>query len=349
MATTPPSRKRAAPKKAPSTSKSKTPAAPKKPAGAAASTPKATTPRKGKQPADLKAAPRPQAKSTKPAPKAKQLVPRDTTGTENDVPSDNTTAIELSPRVQRFVDEYLIDLNGTQAAIRAGYSARTANEQAAQLLAKLSVQRAVAAARKAQQERTHVEADKVVLEAWNIMTADPRELVQVKVGCCRHCWGEGHRYQRTLAEYNHDREKFREGGKPPEDWEEQGGIGYSPLREAHPACPECHGDGCPRVVLGDTRTLSPGTRALYAGAKEGKYGIEVQMHDKGAAMEKLFKHLGLYERDNQQKTDPLASLLHAIASGNSNGFVPQAVDPERPVAQAKPSAFLPRPDDGERD
>ena len=257
--------------------------------------------------------------------------------------------MNLTPKQQRFVDEYLIDLNGTQAAIRAGYSPDTAQEQASRLLSIVMVQRAVEAARKAQQERTHVSADRVVLEAWNIMTADARELVQVKVGCCRYCWGEGHRYQRTLAEYNHDRERFREGGKPPEDWEEQGGIGYSPLRDAHPSCPECHGDGCPRVVLGDTRTLSPGTRALYAGAKEGKYGIEVQMHDKGAAMEKLFKHLGLYERDNQQKTDPLASLLHAIASGNSNGFVPQAVDPERPVAQAKPSAFLPRPDDGERD
>lgn len=340
MATTPPSRKRAAPKKAPSANKSKTPAAPKKPAGAAVPASKAST-TKGKTTA--------QAKPARPAPKTKQLVPRDTAGTTPDVPGDSTTAIELSPRVQRFVDEYLIDLNGTQAAIRAGYSAATAQEQSSRLLSIVMVQRAVAAARKAQQERTQVEADKVVLEAWNIMTADPRELVQVKVGCCRHCWGEGHRYQRTLAEYNHDREKFREGGKPPEDWEEQGGIGYSPLREAHPACPECHGDGCPRVVLGDTRTLSPGTRALYAGAKETKYGIEVQMHDKGAAMEKLFKHLGLYERDNQQKTDPLASLLHAIASGNSNGFVPQAVDPERPLAQAKPSAFLPRPDDGERD
>ena len=334
MATTPPSRKRAAPKKAPSTSKSKTPA------GAAVPASKAS-PTQGKTTA--------QAKPARPAPKTKQLVPRDTAGTTQDVPSDSTTAIELSPRVQRFVDEYLIDLNGTQAAIRAGYSARTANEQAAQLLAKLNVQRAVAAARKARQERTQVEADKVVLEAWNIMTADPRELVQVKVGCCRNCYGEGHKYQRTVGEMNRDREQWAEKGNAPSDFDVKGGIGYSPLREAHPACPECHGDGCPRVVLGDTRTLSPGTRALYAGAKETKYGIEVQMHDKGAAMEKLFKHLGLYERDNQQKTDPLASLLHAIASGNSNGFVPQAVDPERPLAQAKPSAFLPRPDDGERD
>ena len=44
-------------------------------------------------------------------------------------------AKKLGARQQRFVDEYLIDLNGTQAAIRAGYSPNTANEIAAQNLA----------------------------------------------------------------------------------------------------------------------------------------------------------------------------------------------------------------------
>jgi phage terminase small subunit len=41
----------------------------------------------------------------------------------------------MTPRQQRFLDEYLVDLNATQAAIRAGYSTRTANEQGARLLA----------------------------------------------------------------------------------------------------------------------------------------------------------------------------------------------------------------------
>ncbi len=49
----------------------------------------------------------------------------------------------LSPKQRRFVAEYLIDQNGTQAAIRAGYSKRTANEQAADLLAKPSIREAV--------------------------------------------------------------------------------------------------------------------------------------------------------------------------------------------------------------
>lgn len=46
----------------------------------------------------------------------------------------------LNPKQEAFCLEYLKDFNGTQSAIRAGYSKRTANEQSAQLLAKLSIQ-----------------------------------------------------------------------------------------------------------------------------------------------------------------------------------------------------------------
>ena len=45
----------------------------------------------------------------------------------------------MTPKQQRFCDEYLIDLNATQAAIRAGYSEKTANEQGARLLANVSI------------------------------------------------------------------------------------------------------------------------------------------------------------------------------------------------------------------
>ena len=230
--------------------------------------------------------------------------------------------------MQRFVDEYLIDLNGTQAAIRAGYSATTAQEQSSRLLSNVKVQQAVSAARKAQQERTQVEADKVVLEAWNIMTADPRELVQVKVGCCRNCYGEGHKYQRTVGEMNRDREQWAEKGNAPSDFDVKGGIGFNPLLHPSPTCPECGGDGQSRVVLCDTRSLSPAAISLYAGAKQTKEGIEVKMHDKGAALEKVFKHLGLYEKDNEQKTDPLTALLQTITSGTNSTFKPVAHDPD---------------------
>ena len=70
----------------------------------------------------------------------------------------------LSPKRVRFVEEYQVDLNGTQAAIRAGYSARTANPQAARLLANVSIQAALTAAQEARSRRTAITADRVVRE-----------------------------------------------------------------------------------------------------------------------------------------------------------------------------------------
>jgi len=52
---------------------------------------------------------------------------------------------ELTPKQDMFVREYLVDLNATQAAIRAGYSAKTANEQASRLLANVNIASAVQA------------------------------------------------------------------------------------------------------------------------------------------------------------------------------------------------------------
>ncbi len=233
----------------------------------------------------------------------------------------------LEPRQERFVQEYLIDLNATQAAIRAGYSEKTARFIGHENLTKPNIQAAISQAQKDRAERVGISADRALREAWNVATADARELVQVKVGCCRFCYGEGNRYQRTVGEMNRDREKWAEKGDAGE-FDEKGGIGYDPLRMPFESCPECGGDGQPRVVLCDTRNLSPMAAALYAGAKQTKEGIEVKMQDKGAALEKVFKHLGLYQRDNEQKTDPLTALLQTITGGTNSTFKPVARDPE---------------------
>lgn len=226
--------------------------------------------------------------------------------------ASDSAAQVLTPKESRFVDEYLVDLNATQAAIRAGYSARTARSIGYENLTKPHIGAAIAEARKQQQERTHVTADRVLAEAWNILTADPRELVEIKTGCCRHCYGEGHRFQRTVGEMNLDREVWLDKGKPPAEFDEQGGIGFNPLLLPSPECPQCGGDGQSRLVVKDTRKLSPQARALYAGAKEGKYGIEVLTHDKTNILEKLFKYTGLYEVDNRQKAEALASMLPRV-------------------------------------
>lgn len=69
---------------------------------------------------------------------------------------------KLTPKQQRFVDEYLVDLNATQACIRAGYSPKTANEQGTQNLAKLSIQQAIQQAMNERQNRTQINADYVL-------------------------------------------------------------------------------------------------------------------------------------------------------------------------------------------
>ena len=68
----------------------------------------------------------------------------------------------LTPKQARFVQEYLVDLNATQAAVRAGYSERTACEQGARLLANVKVREAIQAAEKKRQERTEITQDYVI-------------------------------------------------------------------------------------------------------------------------------------------------------------------------------------------
>ena len=63
---------------------------------------------------------------------------------------------KLTEKQQRFVDEYLIDLNATQAAIRAGYSAKTADVQGSRMLANVKVQQAISEAMAEQIGRAHV-------------------------------------------------------------------------------------------------------------------------------------------------------------------------------------------------
>ena len=68
----------------------------------------------------------------------------------------------LNDRQRRFVDEYLVDLNGTQAAIRAGYSPKTARQIGQKLLTKVDIQQAISAAQSKRQERTELTADEVI-------------------------------------------------------------------------------------------------------------------------------------------------------------------------------------------
>jgi phage terminase small subunit len=83
----------------------------------------------------------------------------------------------LNAKHQRFVDEYLVDLNATQAAIRAGYSAKTAGSQGFDLLKKPEVEAALAEAQAERSERTKIDADWVLTRLASEATADLADIL----------------------------------------------------------------------------------------------------------------------------------------------------------------------------
>lgn len=208
----------------------------------------------------------------------------------------------MTPKQVAFVREYLVDMNATQAAIRAGYSARTAEKIGSENLRKPEVSAAIAEAQRERSERTAITADRVLAEAWAVLTADPRELVELHVDCCRHCYGAGHRYQRTAAEMERDRTAHaaraaaakKDAPVPPFD--ELGGTGFDPRRPPATDCPECHGRGVSKVLLHDTRNLSAGAVSLLAGIRQTAHGIEVKLHSRPDAVDRLARLLGLHDR-----------------------------------------------------
>lgn len=84
---------------------------------------------------------------------------------------------DLRPKQQVFVDEYLKDLNASQACIRTGYSPKTARSMGVQLLAKPNIALAVALAMESRSDRTGITADRVLQELARIAFFDPRKLL----------------------------------------------------------------------------------------------------------------------------------------------------------------------------
>lgn len=99
---------------------------------------------------------------------------------------------KLTDKQRRFCEEYMVDLNATQAAIRAGYSENTANEQGSQNLAKLSIQEYIAKLRQPIAEKLKITREGVIKDIITIkercmaeepvMIYDPTEKGMVESG-----------------------------------------------------------------------------------------------------------------------------------------------------------------------
>ncbi len=173
-------------------------------------------------------------------------------------------AVPLSPRQELFISEYLVDLNATQAAIRAGYSAKTARKQASRLLSNVDISQRITEKRQKQAANTGLSVERVLKEAMRLAFFDIRKLTD----------SEGnpipvHQLDADTAAAIQGLELATERG---------------PDKESGPT-----------IVR--------------------KYKIA----DKNSAIERLFKHLGLFEKDNKQSNpgDAMTAFLAELSARGS--------------------------------
>lgn len=95
---------------------------------------------------------------------------------------NKSVASRLTDKQKCFVDQYLIDLNATQAAIRAGYSKKTAEAQASRLLTKVNIQESIRTRQLKLQEKAELTQEMVVNELKKIGFSDMKKYVT---------WGPG--------------------------------------------------------------------------------------------------------------------------------------------------------------
>ena len=165
---------------------------------------------------------------------------------------------KLTPKQQRFCDEYLADanMNGTQAAIRAGYAPKRASEQAYQLLQKTTVQEYIAQRKKDRIERTEITQDMVLRELAIIAFSNAADYAAVVEREATFQTEEG----TTIKLLDPD-------GNP---------VMY---RTVEP-------------VL--TEALPESQKRALAVIKKGRDGFEVKPYDKVRALELLGKHIGMF-------------------------------------------------------
>ena len=83
----------------------------------------------------------------------------------------------LAPRRARFIDEYLVDQNATQAAIRAGYSPKVANREGSRLLSNADIRAAITERQQARSDRLQLNGDRILGEFSRIADSDLRNYV----------------------------------------------------------------------------------------------------------------------------------------------------------------------------
>lgn len=156
--------------------------------------------------------------------------------------------MDLTDKQIRFCEEYVVDMNATQAAIRAGYSEKTARQIASEYLSKPNIQEKISLLKKELSEKTGVNAQRVINELARIAFFDMRNLFSA----------DNTMLDIRQLEYN-----------------DVAAIASVEVYE------EFVGGGADKQFVGQTK--------------------KIKLWDKVAALEKLGKHFGIFEKDNKQK------------------------------------------------
>ena len=191
---------------------------------------------------------------------------------------------KLNERQERFCNEYLIDLNATQAAIRAGYKEKTAYSMGQRLLKNVEVQNYIQERKQDRVERTEITQDMVIRELALIAFSNAADYASII-----------EKQAVINTENGVSVSLFDENGNP---------VMY---RTVEP-------------VL--TAELTEDQKRALAVIKKGKDGFEVKPYDKVRALELLGKHLGMFTEKVEmsgQVNNPFAGLstedLKALVDG----------------------------------
>ncbi len=226
-------------------------------------------------------------------------------------------ANDLTTMQWRFVIEYCKLLsedvpnpNATQCAITAGASENSAGVTASKWLAMDKIQSAIQTRKDELAAQAAITTQFVLNQWYQIATADPADLVQLRRVCCRYCWGFDYHYQWTRGEYERALTRAIEAGKPAP--EGMGGFDFDNTKDPCPECPECGGEGIENVYLTDTRKLRGSAKRLYAGIEQTNKSTKIKMRDQDGALQNIAKYLGMLIDKQEIVTNPLAGGINDL-------------------------------------
>ena len=184
---------------------------------------------------------------------------------------------ELTAKQQRFCDEYLIDLNATQAAVRAGYKERYAHTNANKLLQNTTIAEYIKKKKAEREQRTEITQDMVLKELALIAFSNAADYIKV---------------------VEKDFKQLVEGVEVPVLDEEGNPVKYKTVEP----------------ILTDE--LTEEQKKALAVIKKGRDGFDVKPYDKLRALEMLGRHLGMWDKkaedpDENSKEDGFMEALQS--------------------------------------